>query len=232
MSGLHLIRIPVHAPRLLRFAAEHGMTQEDETFGYTLHAWFTALFGEAAPKPFRYFERRHEVLGYATHSAAELLERAQAFASPSAWAALDAEGVASKPMPRQWRQGQRLHLEVLVCPISRKDGEEKDVYLRALDRLGQAAPPRAEVYRDWFLRQWEGVAQIEGTQLLGMAARSRLLRRRHLPDRRLRIVERPQALFAAEAVIADPEGFADLLARGIGRHRAFGFGMVLLAPPR
>lgn len=232
MSGLHLIRIPVDAPRLLRFAAEHGIAQEDETLGYTLHAWFAALFGAAAPKPFRYFERRHEVLGYTMHPATELLERAQAFAPPLAWAALDLDGVASKPMPASWRQGQRLHLKVLVCPVSRKDGEEKDVYLRALDRMGEAAPPRAEVYRDWFLRQWEGAAQLQGVRLLGMGARSRLLRRDHSSDRRLRTVERPQALFAAEAVIADPARFAERLARGIGRHRAFGFGMVLLAPPR
>jgi CRISPR system Cascade subunit CasE len=46
------------------------------------------------------------------------------------------------------------------------------------------------------------------------------------------VVERPQALFGAEAVVVDGERFADLLARGIGRHRAFGFGMVLVAPPR
>lgn len=232
MSNLHLIRIPVDAQRLLRFAAEYGITQEDETLGYTLHAWFAALFGEVAPKPFRYFERRLEVLGYTMHSATELLERAQAFASPLAWAALDPDGVASKPMPSNWRQGERLHIEALVCPVSRKDGEEKDIYLRALDRLGEAAPPRAEVYRDWFLRQWEGAAQLQGVRLLGMGARSRLLRRSHQPDRRLRTVERPQALFAAEAVIADSARFAELLGRGIGRHRAFGFGMVLLAPQR
>ncbi|MEJ5199345.1 MAG: type I-E CRISPR-associated protein Cas6/Cse3/CasE [Anaerolineae bacterium] len=232
MSGLHLIRIPVDAPRLMRFAAEHGITQEDETLGYTLHAWLAALFGEAAPKPFRYFERRHEVLGYARQSAPELIERAQAFASPAAWAALEVAGVAGKPMPGQWRQGQPLHIEVLVCPVSRKDGVEKDVYLRALDRLGEDAPPRAQVYRDWFLRQWEGAAHIQSTELLGMGTRSRLLRRDHASGRRLRIVERPQVLFAGEAVIADPERFAERLARGIGRHRAFGFGMVLLAPPR
>ena len=32
--------------------------------------------------------------------------------------------------------------------------------------------------------------------------------------------------------VTDPAAFAAGLARGIGRHRAFGFGMLLLAPPR
>lgn len=232
MSGLHLVRIPIVAPRLLRFAAEQGITQEEEGLGYTLHAWFAALFGEAAPKPFRYFERRHEVFGYSARSAAELLERAQAFASPQAWATLDPAGFFSKPMPAGWRAGQRLHLEVMTCPVSRKGDEEKDLYLRALDRLGADAPPRGEVYRQWFASQWNGAAQLAEVALLGMAARTRLLRRARNGTNQLRIVERPQALLAADAVIVDPDRFTGLLARGIGRHRAFGFGMVLLAPPR
>jgi len=100
MSDLHLLRIPIDAPRLLRFATEHGIKQEDETLGYTLHAWFAALFRDQAPKPFRYIERRSEVLAYASTDAATLLAQAQAFASPQAWAALDPEGVASKPRTR------------------------------------------------------------------------------------------------------------------------------------
>lgn len=232
MSGLHLLRIPVQAPQLLRFAAEYGITHEDETLGYTLHAWFAALFGDAAPKPFRYFERRQEVLAYVQTDAKMLLEHAQTFATPQAWAALDPQGVVSKPMPSAWQPGQRLQVEVLTCPVARRGDEEKDIYLRALDRLGEAAPIRSEIYREWFARQWAGAARLEHIELLGLSARSRLLRRARNGQNRLKVVERPQALFATAATVEDGERFAALLARGIGRHRAFGFGMVLLAPPR
>jgi CRISPR system Cascade subunit CasE len=232
MSTLHLIRLPLHPPRLIRFAFAHGIRQEDETLGYTLHAWLTALFGEAAPKPFRYFERRQEVLAYAPHDAQTLLAIAEERGSLAALAALDTENAASKPMPTGWRGGQRLHLEVLTCPVSRKGEDEKDVYLRALDRQGERAPSRGEVYRQWFARQWQGVVELEQVELLGMRARVRLLRRARHDGNRLLSIERPQALFAAEAVIREPARFAVCLARGIGRHRAFGFGMVLLAPPR
>jgi CRISPR system Cascade subunit CasE len=210
----------------------HGITQEDETLGYTLHAWLTALFGAHAPKPFRYFERRQELLAYAKEDAATLIAHAQAFATPQAWAALDADGVASKPMPASWRAGQRLRVEVLACPVSRQGDDEKDVYLRALDRSGQDTPARGEVYQAWFARQSASALQFERVELLGMTSRVRLLRRARNGTNRLRVVERPEALFAAEAVIADPERFQVLLARGIGRHRAFGFGMILLSPPR
>ena len=232
MKDLHLLRIPVNAPRLLRFAAEYGITQEDETLGYTLHAWFEALFGNHAPKPFRYLERRNEVLAYATQESATLLEHAQAFATPQAWAALHATDVASKPMPAAWRTNQRVRLEVLTCPVSRKDGEEKDVYLRALDRLADEAPSRAQVYQDWFTKQWDRAVHFDQVELLGISTRSRLLRRARNGTNRLHIVERPQALFGADAVITDAGRFSELLTRGLGRHRAFGFGMVLLSPPR
>jgi CRISPR system Cascade subunit CasE len=46
------------------------------------------------------------------------------------------------------------------------------------------------------------------------------------------IVERPDALFSGELTIGNPDAFVHLMARGIGRHRAFGFGMLLLRPPR
>ena len=232
MSALHLVRLPLDPPRLLRFAFEHGIRQEDETLGYTLHAWLAALFGEAAPKPFRYFDARREVLGYAREDAATLMARAEQHGSLGALAALDQANVESKAMPAAWQPGQRLHLEVLVCPVSRKDDEEKDVYLRALDNLGDAAPARSEVYRQWFLRHWEGIADFEHVELQGMRARVPLVRRARNGANRLTHVERPQALFAGNAVIRDAERFQALLARGIGRHRAFGFGMILLAPPR
>jgi CRISPR system Cascade subunit CasE len=74
--------------------------------------------------------------------------------------------------------------------------------------------------------------QLTKVELLGMRAQVRTLRRARNGTNRLRVVERPEALFAADAVIIDPERFQLLLARGIGRHRAFGYGMVLLAPPR
>lgn len=245
MTTLNLVRIPIKPAALLRFAHAYGITQTDETLGYTLHAWFAALFAELSPKPFRYLERRGEVLGYAAQPAEVLLEHAQAFATPEAWAALEPTGVMSKPMPSNWRAGQRLHLEVLACPVSRCGREEKDLYLHAIDRLGDEAPPRAVVYRDWFVRQWGSSVRFGRIELIGLQSRAKHLRRAHQAGlsaaclqqagqagTRLRIVERPQALFAAEAEITDGEAFAALLERGIGRHRAFGFGMILLAPPR
>ena len=42
--------------------------------------------------------------------------------------------------------------------------------------------------------------------------------------------EGPDAIVRGILVITDGEAFARLLARGIGRHRAYGYGMLLLRP--
>lgn len=240
MAELHFVRLRVERPALMRFAQEQGLLRhEDEGFGYVLHAWLAAMFGQFAPKPFRHFERRGELLAYACSTAKVLAEHAQMFAPPIAHAALVTDSLASKSMPEQWRMDQRLHIEVLACPVSRKDGVEKDVFLRALDRLGKATPERGssdladlreKAYLDWFQRQWQEAIDIEHLRLAGLA-RGRLLRRGLKGgERSTRSIERPQVLFDGIARVRDPQRFAERLARGVGRHRAFGFGMVLLAP--
>lgn len=232
MNTPHLLRLRIDAPALMRFAGEQGLLKEaDDGFGYVLHAWLAAMFGTDAPKPFRHLEPRSELLGYARVEGHVLLARAQSFASPQAWAALKRDSLVTKPMPTRWAPERRLQVEVLACPVTRKDDHEKDIYLRALDRLGDDAPTREEVYLEWFRRQWSDSVQFEHVDLVGFG-RSQLMRRvrSESGSRRLRAIERPHAMFRAVIRVRDSQSFNELLTRGIGRHRAFGFGMPLVAP--
>jgi len=43
--------------------------------------------------------------------------------------------------------------------------------------------------------------------------------------------EGPDAIVHGVLVIHDPAAFSALLVRGVGRHRAYGYGMLLLRPP-
>ena len=62
--------------------------------------------------------------------------------------------------------------------------------------------------------------------------RTRVLRRdRSGGSERPRTVEGPDAVAVGTVTVTDPDRFAAALARGIGRHRSFGFGMLLLTPP-
>lgn len=234
MTPLHLIRLRVNTPALMRFARDQGLLREREDgFGYTLHAWLAATFGTRAPKPFRFDEGRAELLGYAAHPASDLAAHAADFAMPQAIAALYPDSLVSKPMPANWPNGKRVQLHVSACPVSRKDGREKDIYLRALDRWVENAPSREEVYLGWMRRHIEHAVQIERIEIAGLMQRHRLLRPdRSSESRRLHTLERPRVNFLAEVSIGNGQAFQQLLARGVGRHRAFGFGMILLAPVR
>jgi CRISPR system Cascade subunit CasE len=48
--------------------------------------------------------------------------------------------------------------------------------------------------------------------------------------RRQRAVGGPDALLVGQLRVIDPDAFADLIARGVGRHRSFGFGLLMLRP--
>ncbi|MFZ1830291.1 MAG: type I-E CRISPR-associated protein Cas6/Cse3/CasE [Candidatus Competibacteraceae bacterium] len=243
---LYMVQLRLNPERLIRFAQDHGVNQTaDEDLGYCVHAWLAALFGALAPKPFRLLDpgtawqkdRPLQWFGYSTHDGATLREQAETFAPPLALAVCDpAELNCAKRMPTAWATGRRLGFEVLACPVSRRE-TEKDVFLRAVEAAtaAESPPTRAEVYSAWLGRQWGEAATLESTRLEGF----RLVRmmRRMQPNadsagRPLRRLVYPQALLHGELTVADGAAFAACLARGIGRHRAFGYGMVLLRPLR
>jgi CRISPR system Cascade subunit CasE len=76
---------------------------------------------------------------------------------------------------------------------------------------------------------------ITGVRLLrvGVVAvsRGRFVRRTHEPARETRRLERPDVRFEGEMVVEDGERLLGYLGHGVGRHRAFGFGALMLAPP-
>lgn len=99
---------------------------------------------------------------------------------------------------------------------------------------------RASVYGEWLRAQ---VARHGGDTVLDSVSLTsftldRLTRRTTHVDgepRSKRVAkqsQRPRALLEGTLTVGDPAAFARLVARGVGRHRAFGFGMLLLRPAR
>jgi CRISPR system Cascade subunit CasE len=132
-----------------------------------------------------------------------------------------------------------LGFEVRVRPVLRaKDGRERDVFLHAVESstatgAATAADHREAVYADWLERQLS--AQGASVVRVGMEAfrLSRVIRRgagKNSSERQARTVTGPDAVFKGVLQVRDGEAFNRLLRRGIGRHRAFGFGMLLLKP--
>ncbi|RDW11761.1 type I-E CRISPR-associated protein Cas6/Cse3/CasE, partial [Paracoccus thiocyanatus] len=102
---------------------------------------------------------------------------------------------------------------------------EIDAFLAEALRSGSARP-REAVYLDWLAARLAPAARLEREN-------SRLHAfQRSAINRNGRALDGPDAIIHGTLSVTDPAGFADLLARGIGRHRSYGYGMLLLRPPQ
>lgn len=222
--------------RLAAWATRFGLTAGGDDLGYALHTLLVAAFGESAPKPFRHFGDVRGLLAYSEHDA-DRLQLAAQMAAPDVHAVLGLERFATRSFPTEWAAGRRLGFELRVRPVLRtREGRERDVFLAEIDKrsVPEADLSRESVYAEWLGRELARgeAANVERIQLDGFRLAASLRKGSAAEGRRpAQRVAGPDALFSGELTVRDPTGFAALLARGVGRHRAFGFGMLLLRPP-
>ena len=175
--------------------------------------------------------------------------------------ALETNAFAEKRVPETFTAGQHFGFEVLARPAVRQDRDgdrrksrEVDAFLAAVQKADRDLGPRGQrpeldrsaVYKDWLAQRLGAAATIDRVEI-AQRERALLLRRgAHGADatsRPLQTVSElkrrhgeggggPSVVFEGVLMVREPQAFAALLARGIGRHRAFGYGMLLLKPAR
>ena len=239
-AALHMLRAVIDVNRLHRWMGAKRLQDED----HAMHCLLTEAFGELAPKPFRLVVPRNHasgyLYGYAQAGAEEAREAVHAFADPAHAGILAIDSIESKPMPTEWRAGKRLGFEARVRPIVRLHREapngrvyEKDAFQAEADPFPkyEMKRTREEVYRDWLAAQFERIGGADLEQERVKLVSFRRVRSVRGARAGARGSEAPDALMRGNLTITDPAGFAALLARGVGRHRAYGYGMLLLRPP-
>jgi CRISPR system Cascade subunit CasE len=251
-GSLWMVRLDLDAARIAREGIALPPRQED--LGFLVHRSLAGLFGEGAVQPFRVLDdnaREVPVLGYTRTEERELREYAATFAEPAHYAACAWDRFASKPMP-DLAPGRRLGFELRACPVVRLGGErevsgkngkplrypahseldwwEHRRFFGEGDATAGAELDRRTAYADWLRARLCGAADLGTVRLVGFR-RIRLVRRDHGSPRKARTLERPDALLRGDLVVRNGDAFRRLLTRGVGRHCAFGFGMLLLRPP-
>ncbi len=248
-APLQLLRLMPDMGALARWvAATRQRALQDDT-GYALHAALRATLGELAPKPFALLERPGslQLIGYSRRSP-EALAMALAQApttDPGAAAALglaEAGSALIKTMPAAWRAGERLSFEVRVAPVVRSRQQPGGGYPEIdaafhPDFAAAAGGDREAAHRAWLARELArgGAAVLQVSRALSFRL-APMARRYAQPASQggRRPTQQgllPDLVVRGQLQVGDPAAFDALLARGLGRHRSFGFGCLLLAPP-
>ena len=254
MKRLFLIRAALGLESLSRWSAERGLVRRggvDRGFdeGLALHHLLDELFGPRAIKPFRLLVpaggHTASLYGYSEYDSEELREAAAMYGLPEHIKVIQPSKVEAKRMPLEWKRGQRLGFDLRVRPVRRlgaplgngetafRKGAELDAFLvealRQHPRSDMGVPKgsrsREIVYLDWLGERLESAAEIhrEATKLTKF--------QRVCVSRGSFGPEGPDAIFHGALTIKNSNKFMELLARGVGRHRSYGYGMILLRPP-
>lgn len=250
---LYFVRIPIHLNRLWRLAAERNWTAQSGRFideGLALHHALGEVFGPSALQPFRLMvpPRGHEgfVYGYARQKPDSLRDTA-ALCGPEYETVFRLASIEAKSMPVNFTAGRRLGFDIRTRPVRRsrslsdsKSPREIDVFQHATEtrfpeppqvavsgderEMARDGQTREVVYRQWLAERMDGIAQITDLRLSHFS-RSLAVRNGHA-------TEGPDAVLQGELTVSNPISFQGLLARGVGRHKAYGYGMILLRPVR
>ncbi|WP_420461881.1 type I-E CRISPR-associated protein Cas6/Cse3/CasE [Candidatus Palauibacter sp.] len=252
----HMVYLPFSYAALGQWSGRRRLMRQgvfDE--GYALHVLLSGVFGKGVLQPFRTFRpsRAQEATLYAYSDLEERTLRAvsEVAAPPDCLEVIDVAGLRAKPMPARFSVGQRLGFDIRVRPVRRlaqnlpdsqsakviRKGSEIDAFRLELLRRSpngwkdrevapEAGISREEVYAKWLAERLTGAAAVD------------LHSCRLASFRRLRVIrgdgcgpEGPDSVLHGECVVEDPAAFAATLAKGVGRHRAYGYGMLIVRPP-
>lgn len=255
-DGVTFLRLPLHIDRLWKLAGERDWfparsAGSDE--GLALHHALSEVFGPGALKPFRLMVPSRRKTGFIYAYSRQGIDQLQANAAlcgPEYGALFDLEALEHKAMPTDFPAGRRLGFEVHLRPVrrARREGPkspagEIDAFLHealhrfpeaseedseaspAESRMREAGRTREAVYRDWLTERLQGAAEL----VEDFPARLTHFRRR-LVVRNGKTTEGPDATLQGELKVIDGQAFGKLVAGGIGRHKAYGYGMLLLRP--
>ena len=234
---LYMIRSEVDERELQRWMGTRRLQDRD----HAMHCLLIECFGNSAPRPFRMIAPRNSftgtLYGYTTSDADAMRHAIGAYACPLQSKVIPAHTIDCKLMPENWKKGELFGFEVRVRPTRRiyrplgPGGQRRlaecDAFLMQTLDDAQETGNREDVYREWLRErlQKDGAACLNTAEMKSFQ-RIRSYRKRNAK----RYSEGPDALMRGDLTVGDGDAFANLLTDGIGRHRAYGYGMLMLRP--
>lgn len=230
MTEFHMVQIRSKVPKMIEWGVRRRLDSAD--IGHLCHNVFRDLWGDHAPAPFRPAEKMGNIniLGYADIDADDLMQRMQETGEPETVACI--ESIASKRMP-QFGAGNKFAFSVVLPPVKQGRTEDGKRFERDAFLLSPPNSDRESVYHDWLRERLEGPVKISHIKMESFQIKD-ICRRGYLGNgkRPAGPAKLPTATFCGEMEVVDSRGFSEMIRRGIGRHKAFGYGAILLKPAR
>lgn len=245
---LHLCRLRVPILPFFCWAnSNKAMNLQTLDLGYASHALIASLPKACGIKVFSYEEKSGfmEFLAYSQiclesfsmskHSLGDLLE------------------IQSTALPSLLRKGQKVTFRLQACPTirqkcleNRNKHRERDAFLVAVERYKKLGlpeaqvPSREEVYKEWLINKLSAMKDLYLSRVTIQQFHLPKLQRRdrsaqtknHYGRSFLKGIRYPIVTFEGELLIENEESFEILLRNGIGRHKAFGLGMLKILSSR
>lgn len=220
---IYLSEIRLSTEKAYRWGRRIGIGSFDEA--YLAHSVLAACYGEYYPKPFVIASsgRSIRVLGYTRVDGANLERARQIGSDPEVNEIVISE--TSKKMPSDWRAGETLGFRLKATPVRRVRGKDRDAYQAGIHEPGT----RYERYMDWLVERLSPTCKIVSVEVENFKF-EKILRRKHDTSRSATPITVPSATFVGALTITNPAGFNNAISNGIGRHKAFGYGALLLRP--
>ena len=233
MAKLYLMQATLDMVNLARYAAEQRHSDPDRT----AHCLVVESFGRnRMPKPFviktrlRDGELKGTLLAYTQLTAQELRNAASQHQKLAHSAVMDPSSINTVGVPDQWSEGQSIHFEVRIRPTKRSSNRdaghpksEQDIYLGSEENSN-----RAETYCRWLtnlIRRQGGLQTTPDTMVMTQFAMRRVRRQNSS-----QWTTGPDATIVGTAIVVNPDRVKTALTSGLGRHKGYGYGMLLIRP--
>ena len=239
-SPLYMTRAEIDLRSLYRWMG----TKRIDDVDLAMHSVLAETMGVLAPKPFRLMitdgATTGALYGYSETRAEDLAEAITTFADPMHLEIIPPSTLQGKEMRTGFPPGTHLGFEVRIRPVVRHTTRalsapraECDAWMHQTYHRGEApteALSREEVYAEWLRSRMEehGGVTVATGRLRLTAFRRTVAHRKS----RSKPTEGPDAVIQGQLATGDPDSLDRMLRNGVGRHKAYGYGMVLLRPPR
>jgi CRISPR system Cascade subunit CasE len=233
---MHLVQISIDVPKALRFYRRlwPGRSPAFRDEGFLFKTVLTEVLGSTAPRPWRVQAwRPGGVLGYSRQPAEDLRDQAR-LALPELAAAVPARNIFSRPAHLPGK-GKIVQLWATICPTvrqgSRRDDshQERDAFLVEVEkatREERLPAPRLEVYAEYLRNRAASAGEL--TDIRATAWRLQEMARKGKAGQPTVSFRFPTATLVGQLKVTDALALERLIESGVGRARAYGYGMLLL----